>query len=655
MMIRSFSVYLSLVLASIAGSGMAFADGVPKPATPETKAINVAVFGQLNFQDTTDLADTQRGLVAPLNSPQVADATGRLVWNLDQYAFLNADAADTVNPALWRQAQLNLSAGLFQVTDHIYQVRGLDISVVTFVEGDTGYIVIDPLTSQETAQEALKLVRQRLGDKKIKAIIYTHSHADHYGGVKGMVTQEEVDAGQVRIIAPQGFMEEAVSENVMAGNAMTRRAGYMYGNLLPRNAQGQVDAGLGKVTSSGTVTLIKPTDTISQTGTTLVIDGVEILFQVTPGTEAPSEMNFYFPRFRALDMAENCTHTLHNLYTLRGAQVRDGKAWATYIDESLRLFADKSDVVLASHHWPRWGTSNVKSFLSKQRDVYRYIHDQTLRLANQGYTMNEIAEQLRLPDALAKEWYNRGFYGTVSHDAKAVYQRYLGWFDGNPANLNPLPPVESSKKYVEFMGGASAALGKARDSFNRGEYRWVAQVVNHVVFAEPDNTEARHLQADALEQLGYQAESAPWRNFYLTGAKELRDGVVRGGKGTSGGDSVRSMPTEQVFDYIGLMLDGPAASGRVIRLNFQFTDVHENYLVTVENSVLNHALVQQTATADTTIIMTRSTLNDLILGQTSTDVVVESGAVQVTGNPEKFVEFLSLLTPFDPWFNIVTP
>ncbi|MEI6413235.1 MAG: alkyl sulfatase dimerization domain-containing protein [Pseudomonadota bacterium] len=650
-----FSVYLSLILASVAGNGTAFANEAPKPATADTKAINAAVFSLLDFKDTTDLADTQRGLMAPLASNQVSDANGKVVWNLDQYAFLNTDAPDTVNPALWRQAQLNLAAGLFQVTDHIYQIRGLDLSVVTFIEGDTGYIVIDPLVSQETAQEALKLMRQQRGDKKVKAVIYTHSHVDHYGGVKGVVTQAEVDAGQVKIIAPQGFMEEAVSENVMAGNAMSRRATYMYGSLLPRNARGQVDAGLGKGTSTGTVTLIAPTDTISKTGTTMVIDGIEIVFQVTPGSEAPAEMNFYFPKFRVLDMAENCTHTLHNLYTLRGAQVRDAKAWSHYIDESLRLFADKSDVVMASHHWPRWGTSNVKDFLKKQRDMYRYIHDQTLRLANQGYTMNEIAEQLRLPDALSKEWYNRGFYGTVSHDAKAVYQRYLGWFDGNPANLNPLPPVESGKKYVEFMGGASAVLGKARESFNRGEYRWVAQVVNHVVFAEPNNAEALQLQADALEQMGYQAESAPWRNFYLTGAKELRDGVIRGGDGTSGGDSVRAMPTDQIFDYIGLMLDGPAASGRLITLNFQFTDVNEKYLLTLENSVLNSASAQQAAMADATIITTRSNLNNLILGQISIDDAVKSGTIQVTGSVGKVVELLGLLTPFDPWFNIVTP
>ncbi len=492
------------------------------------------------------------------------------MWDLNAFPFLQEETAPaSVNPSLWRQSRLlSLFHGLFQVTEGVYQIRGFDLSLMSIIESDSGYVVVDPLLSIQTAKAGMDLVYRHLGQKPIVAVIYTHSHVDHWGGVKGVITQTEVDAGKVKVIAPEHFLEHAISENIIAGNVMSRRASYMYGNLLPRDAQGQVGAGLGQTTSTGAVSLIDPTDYITGTGQTMVVDGLEIEFQLTPGTEAPAEMNFLFPKYRALCMAENTTHNMHNLYTLRGAAVRDPLAWAYFINEAMELYAGRYDLLFASHHWPTWGIEESNDFLKKQRDMYKYLHDETLRLANQGYTILEIPEIIELPTELFRAWYNRGYYGTVSHNVKAVYQRYLGFFDGNPADLHPLPPTAAGKKYVEFMGGAASLLEKARQSFDAGEYRWVAQVVNHLVFADPDNQAARALQADALEQLGYQAESGPWRNFYLSAAKELRDGVMDlAAPKTITPDTVRATPLEMFFDLLAVRLNGPKAAGKKIILN----------------------------------------------------------------------------------------
>jgi len=629
-----------------------------KDATPTTMLIQETFLNDLPFGNKKDFELTERGFIARPKDLIIRNKAGKEVWNLKDYSFIipNADAPKTVNPSLWRQANLNMHYGLYKVTDRIYQVRGYDISNVSFIQGDTGWIVLDPLVSAECAKAALDLVNKHLGKRPVVAVVYSHSHTDHYGGVKGIVSEKEVKDGKVAIVAPKGFMKSVVSENVIAGNVMSRRAMYMFGSLLAKGPKGQVDAGLGKTNSMGTITLIKPTISIGKTGQELTIDGIKMIFQYTPNTEAPVEMNAYFPQFKTLWMAENCSSTLHNIYTLRGAQVRDALAWSKFINQAIELFGHKSDAVFTSHHWPRWGEKNVINFLKKQRDVYKYLHDQTLRLANQGYTMLEIAEMITLPKGLAQEWFNRSYYGTVNHNVKAVYQKYLGFYDGNPANLHPLPPVSAAKKYVEFMGGADAIIKKARKSYKKGEYRWVAQVMNHVVFADPKNQAARSLEADALEQLGYQAESGPWRCAYLMGAQELRQGIkTQMAMTTASPDTIRAMPVDTFLDYLSVRLNSEKAKDKKISMNLKLTDTNKNYAITVENSVLNYTPNKLDKKADVTIAMNRKTFNNMMLKPGSIDKQIASGDIKITGDKSKFKEFMNMLDTFDLWFNIVTP
>jgi alkyl sulfatase BDS1-like metallo-beta-lactamase superfamily hydrolase len=608
--------------------------------------------------DEEEFELAQRGLIASEAAVDIRTGEGKPVWDMKRYEFLGLEnpVPHTVNPALWRHAQRNTIHGLFKVTDRIYQVRGYDISVISFIEGTTGYIVIDPLISTESAKAALDLFYKHLPKKPIVAVIYTHSHVDHWGGVKGIVSDEDVKAGRVRIIAPQGFMKEAISENLLVGNAMARRATYMFGTFLAKGPEGQVDAGMGKTASNGTVSLIAPTEEIIKTGQELTLDDVKFIFQLVPGTEAPVEMNLYLPQMKALCIAENCTASLHNLLTPRGALVRDGKAWAYFIDEAIDLFGEKTEVLFNTHHWPRWGKEKISHYLNRQRDLYKYIHDQTVRLINHGYTMTECAEMIRLPSSLAKEVYNRDFYDTVNFNVKAVYQRYLGWFDANPANLYPLPPEQASKRYVEFMGGSPAVLAKARAYFQKGEYRWVAQVVNHVVFAEPENKEARELQAQNLEQLGFQAESPVWRNFYLSGAKELRDGLpqkvpVRWGSL----DIIRSLSLDMYFDYLAILLNGPKAAKKKITVNWIFADLKQEYSVSLENGVLNHKAGKRAANADATVILTRTVLDAISLKQATFPGRILAGDIKIEGSTWKFFELMSCLDEFEFWFNIVMP
>lgn len=588
----------------------------------------------------------------------IKSTAGNPVWDPQKYSFIKeGDAApDTVNPSLWRQSQLINISGLFAVADGIYQVRNQDLSNMTIIEGKEGIVVVDPLISSETAKVAIDLYYSKRGKKPIKAVIYTHSHVDHYGGVKGIVSESDVKAGKVKIFAPDGFLEAAVAENVMAGNAMSRRASYMYGNLLPADAKGQVGAGLGSTTSAGTVSLIAPTVTVKKTGETHVIDGLTYEFLMAPGSEAPSEMLWYIKEKKAIAAAEDCTHTLHNTYSLRGAKIREPLPWSKYLNQALSMWGDKAEVIFAQHHWPTWGNAQVTMLLKSQRDLYRFINDETLRLANKGETRDEIAEEFKLPDSLAHLWASRGYYGSISHDVKATYVLYLGWFDGNPATLHELTPVEAAKKYVEFMGGADAVLKKAKSSYDKGEYRWVAQVVKNVVFADPNNGEAKGLEADALEQMGYQAESGPWRNFYLTGAKELREGVAKlPTPNTASPDTVRAMSLELFFDYLAVRLNAPEAAQAKMALNIDFGATGGKYLLELENGVLNHTANAQSGKADASISLSREALDDVVLKKTTLDNAIQGGQIKITGNQVKLKELLSYMDEFEFWFNIVTP
>ncbi len=629
----------------------------PAPATEATREANQAVLDALPFEDTSDFDNARRGFIDRPETLTIKDANGGIVWDLEQYKqFITpgSKAPDSVNPSLWRVAQLNLEYGLFEVTDGIYQVRGYDISNISFIRGETGWIVFDPLVSEETARAAYDLVTKNLGERPVVAVVYSHSHVDHYGGVRGVIDEADVEAGKVKVIAPEGFLEHAISENVIAGNAMSRRAIYMYGSLLPRNAQGGVGSGLGLTTSRGTVTLIPPTDVLSETGTELVIDGVRMVFQMTPGSEAPAEMNTWLPDFKALWMAENTTNTMHNILTLRGAQVRDPLIWSTYIQEAIDLYADKADVKFQSHHWPLWGREDILSYLEKQRDMYKFMHDRTVNLMNSGYNGAEIADMISLPQELENNWPTRGYYGTLRHNSRAIYQRYMGWYDGNPSNLNVLPPEQSAAKYVEYMGGSDAIMERAGGDFEAGNYRWVSEALKHVVFAEPDNQPAKLLLADALEQLGYQSEAGPWRSVYLQGAFELRNGIPDfATQGTASPDVIRAMPPEMLFDYLAVRLNGEKAAGADIGLNMEFTDLDETYGLTVRNGVLNHG--PALGEPDATITLAKSTLDAVQLGETTLEDARASGDLEITGETERLAQFLGLLESFPFWFGLVTP
>ena len=652
------SIVKILVLSLILSINI-YAAEQPKPATSFTKEKNEEVLKELPFNDTQDFEDAKRGFINTIPNLVIKNKSGTNAWDLTEFNFLNSkEIPNTVNPSLWRIAQLNNINGLFKVTDKVYQIRGFDLSNMTIIEGNTGLIIIDPLLAEEIAKRALDFYYENRPKKPVKAIIYTHSHGDHYGGVRGVIDEKDVKSGKVKIYAPEGFLKEAASENVYAGNAMSRRALYQYGALLPKGEKGQIDAGLGKTGSLGNTGLIAPTDIISKTGEKKTIDGIQIEFIMAPGTEAPSEMLMYFPQFKMLDTAEDATHTLHNLYTLRGAQVRDAVTWWKTLDLLLADYGDKTEIVIAQHHWPKWGKENINGYLTKQRDIYKYIHDQTLRLANEGYTMNEIAEEMKYPQGLDNEWSIRGYYGSLSHDSKAVYQRYLGWYDSNPANLNPLPPAEASKRYVEFMGGSKAVMKKAKEYYNKGEYRWVAEVMNRVVFAEPENQEAKNLAADALEQLGYQAEDPTWRNEYLMGAYELRNGTpkVPDTFGTNTPDTIKAMTIDMYLDYLGIRLNGDKVNGKKMSLNWELADIKEKYMINLENSVLTYRKVDEfKENAEITLILNKETLDKIQTKETTLDKEIESGNVKVQGDIQKLKEYTGLFDEFKPDFNIVTP
>jgi alkyl sulfatase BDS1-like metallo-beta-lactamase superfamily hydrolase len=602
-----------------------------------------------------ELEQARRGLVAPFDPPRVENEDGRVIWELESYDFLDGDPPETANPNLWHQSQLCRIAGLFELAPGFYQLRGFDLSNMHVVEGREGIVVIDPLVSAETAAAALALYREHRGKRPVTGLIYTHSHVDHFGGAKGIVTEAEIEARRIPVLAPAGFLHHAVSENVFAGTAMARRAAYMYGAKLPRGPQGQVGAGLGQTTSLGTITLIPPNLDIAESGQEEGVDGVRMRFQLTPGAEAPAGMNVHFPDARALCVADNAVCSMHNILTPRGALVRDPRVWAGHLDRTIDLFGAESEVLFAGHNWPRWGNGEIVDFLEKQRDLYAYLHDQTLRLLNQGHTGSEIAELIELPPSLAEEWHCREFYGSISHNTKAIYQRYMGWFDGNPAHLWEHPPVERARRYVEFIGGAEVLQEKARESFAAGDYRWTAEIVNHLVFAEPDNREARELQADVLERLGFGAENATWRNFYLMGAKELREGISGTPTATAPPDVLTRLTVSQLLDAMAIRLNGPRAAGHDLRIDWRITEPDERHRITVRNGVLRHRPGSHDPPAEATLLVERDALNQLLLEVADIGELAESGRLRVEGDGVKLGELLGLLDEPDPGFAIVTP
>ncbi|MFB7999273.1 alkyl/aryl-sulfatase [Streptomyces sp. NPDC056002] len=615
-----------------------------------------------DWDDRADFANATRGLVDRYASCVIRNSRGRVVWDNDRWGFLEEDCPETVHPSLWRIGQLNARQGLFEVVPGMYQVRGLDGSNMTVVEGDTGVLVIDPLVSKETASAALELYRRNRGDRPVRAVVYTHSHGDHFGGVHGVTSPQAVAAGECAIVAPDGFMHHAVSENIFAGPAMVRRASYMYGAALPAGPEGLVGFGLAQAMSTGALGLIPPTLSVEATGQDLTLDGVRLVFQLTPDTEAPSEMNFFFPDHKVLLVAENVSHTLHNVLTLRGALVRDARAWACSITESIQLFCDDAEVLIGSHNWPTWGRDEVQRLLTEQRDAYAYIHDQTVRLMNRGLTGAEIAEELaEFPGELGRSWSVRGYYGSLSHNVKAVYQRYMGWFDGNPAHLWQHPPVEQAKRYVDFMGGSDTVLAKARASFEEGDLRWVAEVVNHVVFADPSNTGARELLATTYERLGYTQENGTWRNFYLTGARELRAGEedAHGRKGFSMGSTevLGGLSTEQLFQSMAVRVDGPRAAVHRLLLRWEFTDTGEVWTLLLGNGVLTpmRGDAPGGGKPQLTIGLERTEFDRILAGQSSFADAVAAGTVELDGEASALASLVDVLEQPGARFPIVLP
>lgn len=645
---------------------MTIRSAIPVPAThldaardaePATRAANLAMAAGLSFGDTRDFEAAKRGLIAPVPDGIVQTASGTMLWNLGEYAFIDGEVAPaTVNPSLWRMARLNLANGLFKVAERVYQLRGFDISNMTVLEGDSGLILIDPLMTAEVARAALALYYLHRPAKPVVAVIYTHSHIDHYGGVRGVIDEADVKAGKVEVIAPAGFMEAISGENVLAGLPMMRRAQFQFGSLLPRGPRGQVDAGLGKGLSRGTQGLIAPTRTIDKPIEEHVIDGLKIVFQLAPETEAPAEMHMFYPELGVLNMAENACPLLHNFIPLRGAVARDPRVWARYISDAIEMYAPHAEVMIGQHHWPVWGRAAIVDYLEAQRDLYKHIHDQTLRLMNKGWRPAEIAEVIDLPPGLAERWSVRGYYGTVSHNVKAVYQRYLSWYDGNPCNLHPLPPAPTARKFVEYMGGAQAVIGRARADFAKGEFRWVAQVLKEVVYAEPDNKEACALCADALEQMGYQAESATWRNAFLYGAQELRHGVVQmPARATMGADTLAGLSSDAFFDMLAIRIDPAKAAGQSFTVNWRFTDRAESFAMTLRHSTLTYRAGTSPAAA-TAVITSRATLDSLVLQKVKIPEALTSGALKIEGDPSKLAAlFATFDAPSGLMFDILGP
>lgn len=617
---------------------------------------NTDVAKSLDLGDAQDFESARRGFIATDSPMEIKRADGQIVWSQEEYSFLEGEAPASVNPSLWRQEQLNSIHGLFKVTDGVYQVRGYDLANMTIIEGDTGWILVDPLTATETSAAALALVNRELGQRPVKAVIFTHSHMDHFGGVLGVVSQEDVKSGKVRIIGPEGFFEEAISENIVAGAVMTRRVQYQMGSPLDISSVGHVGSGLGKGLPAGaTHTIIQPTDTITRTPQEMVLDGVRLVFQNTPHSEAPAELMFYLPDFKAFCGAEIVTRNMHNVLTPRGAKVRDTLLWSGYIDEAISLFGTEMEVIFNSHHWPVFGPDEAVGYLKRQRDTYKFMHDQTIRLASSGATPQEIAETIKMPESLASDFATRGYYGTLKHNSKAVYQFYFGWYDGNPANLDRLTPVAEGERYVAAMGGADAVFAIAQAAYETGDFRWAATVLNNLVFADPKNAGARELLANTYDQLAYKAEAGPWRDMYLTGARELRFGPRIEQLNVSAAVILSQIPLDKFFTSIAVRIDADKADGKNLTINFHFTDVGETFVVNIENSVMHHWKKDAMPDADATVTLTRGFWLKVLSGNASIRELVFSDEIDIDGSKLKVLSFFSMIDRGVPGFPIVTP
>lgn len=652
----SFGTLSSLALLSALMSGCSKTPTAdPNSAASEfTQTFHAEVAKTTDLVDAANHADARKGLIAKPTG-QVTNAAGEVIWDYDAFNFIEGKSPATVNPSLWRQASLNNQIGLFKVADRIYQLRGFDLSNMTLIEGETGWIVVDVLTSEETARAAMDFARKHLGNKPVTAIVFTHSHVDHFGGALGVLSAEQVQAQNIPVVAPVGFMEEATSENLLVGMAMARRSVYMYGKRLPRSPEGLVDNGLGKAVAYGKVGILPPTVVVTESKESHNLDGLEFMFHNVPGSEAPSEFVFYLPKLKAFGSAELFGHTLHNIYTPRGAKVRDALKWAAYMDEAL-AYAGDAEVMFHQHNWPVWGSSNVRNFMEKQRDTYRFIHDQTVRHMNAGLTSAEIAEKVVMPPSLHSFLSGRGYYGTVSHNVKAVYQFYMGWFDANPANLNPLPPVESAKRYVDLAGGMDTLLNKAEQAVNKGEYRWAAELLKHAVYADPDNSKAKNLLAQSFDQMGYMAESAPWRNFYLTGALELREGgYTEGFKRNMFLDMLKHTSTPRFLEGMAAALNSDKAENADIQINLVFSDTNESYVLHIQNSVLHHKAGKPDPNSAATLTLSKPFFLNMMTGEAGAAELLLSDETRIDGSTLKLGQFFGMLDKPTGNFNIVTP
>jgi alkyl sulfatase BDS1-like metallo-beta-lactamase superfamily hydrolase len=644
-------LFVATALALLAACGGAAAGDPASPITIERQKAFAKTL-PMGVQQDFEFAD--KGFLGTRSDPMIRRADGQAAWNLAAYDFLKAEPPATVNPSLWRQAQLLSKHGLYQVSDRVYQVRGFDISNITFVRGDTGWIVIDPLTMQETARAALDLVNEKLGKLPVTAVVYTHSHSDHFGGVRGVVDEADVKSGRVPIVAPKGFMEEVAAENILAGNAMSRRAQYQFGVMLPPGAEGQITAGIGQNIARGSITLIPPTAIIDHTGQELTLDGVKVRFQYTPSTEAPAEMNLYFPELRILDMAENANVSMHNILTPRGALVRDSKAWAEGLTEALRLFGESSDIMITSHGWPRFGGAVVREFLASHRDAYKYLHDQTVRMMNQGMTGDEIAAKIQLPPSLARDWFNRGYYGSMSFNSRAVYQRYMGWYDANPAHLVPSPPADAGRRYVAAMGGAAKVKAMAGEAAAKGDYGWAATLLNHAVMADDGDRDAKRLLASVYDQLGYQTENSLWRNMYLTASDELRGGVRKLPPSMAPLDMIAALESQMIFDVLAIRLNADKAGDARLRMVFAFPDRNERFLVEVRNGVLVAQPSKGGEAADATLTVDRPVFLDSLFRGSSLVPKILKGEVKLEGDRAAMSRLAGWFDAFPTDFPIVT-